>query len=260
MPEGPQVRRTGNLIAKFTGATITGIQGPKSRDPWQLRLPVTITKVDVYGKNIFIRLSNRKTVYNHMLMWGSWRSGCDDSYGKKRLNTCFSTSQGALGYYGGGVLRLVSGAEATALKRRVGPDLMQAPSAAIAFKNVGQADVPIGEAVLMQELVAGIGNIYKSEGLFAAKVHPLRPAANVTNEEFAKMFAFLQPQMRGDVKKTGPIMTTTLATRKAGTRNFVYRRWHQPCLFCGTKVERIYQGQRWQRSTYFCPHCQPLKT
>lgn len=258
MPEGPQARRTGNLIAKFVGADITEITGPKSREPWKLRLPVTITKVDVYGKNIFIRLSNRRTIYNHMLMWGSWRKGCDDTYGKKRLNTCFRTTAGDLGYYGGGVLKLVSGPEATALKKRIGPDIMLAESATAAFREIRESTLSIGEALLAQDLVAGIGNIYKSEGLFAARVHPMRQASAVTADELNKLFQFLQPQMRGDVKKTGPIMTTTLAARKAGNRNFVYRRYHQPCLFCGTKVERIYQGQHLKRSTYFCPNCQSI--
>lgn len=258
MPEGPQVRRAGTLIAAHVGHTITSITHPPSRKAWELDLPVKIEDVEVIGKNIFITLANGSIIYNHMLMWGSWRATCEVT-GKKRLNTCFTTSQGCLGYFGGGILKLISAGEADAIRKRLGGDIMQASNAPAAFKKVRTSTLPIGEALLAQELVAGIGNIYKSEGLFAAKIHPLRPTNSLSPAEYRRLFAFLQTQMTADIKRTGSITTTTAELIKRGIRNFVYRRWHQPCVMCGTKVERIYQGQRLQRSTYFCPRCQPPK-
>ncbi len=258
MPEGPQVRRAGDIIAAHVGHSIEEIVHPPSRTPWELTLPVEIIAVEVVGKNIFIRLANGQVIYNHMLMWGSWRPTCE-VVGKKRLNTCFKTSLGCLGYFGGGILRLLSAEEAAEIAGRLGVDMMTARGAPEAFVRVRESRLTIGEALLAQELVAGIGNIYKSEGLFAAKIHPLRAADKVLAAEYERLFKFLRPQMRADSKRPGPITTTTRELVRRGVRTFVYRRYHQPCLICGTKIERIYQGQRLARSTYFCPHCQPAK-
>lgn len=255
MPEGPQVRRTGQLIESYVGSRVISIEHPKSRKPWDLLLPQSITGVEVVGKNIFIYLENHQIIYNHMLMWGSWRPGCE-AIGAKRLNTCFTTTKGRLGYFGGGILRLMNVREAATLRTRIGPDIMTAQNQAEAFARLAASPAPIGEALLSQELVAGVGNIYKSEGLFAAKLHPLRGANAITPKEFERLFAFLQPQMLADVKRPGPITTTTSAMIKAGKRTFVYRRYHQPCVICATKIERIYQGEQLRRSTYFCPRCQ----
>lgn len=255
MPEGPQVRRAGNLIADKIGASIICITHPPSRKAWDLSLPVRIDEVDVVGKNIFIHLANGKVIYNHMLMWGSWRAGCDIP-GRKRLNTCFQTDQGSLGYYGGGVLKLVSASEAADLKAKLGPDMLLARTAQIAFERLEGSDLPLGEALLAQNLVAGIGNIYKSEGMFVARLSPFMKARDLTERDRQKLFDFLKPQMTGDVVRRS-IITTTPQAARAGNRRFVYRRWHQHCLFCGTKIERVYQGKL-TRSTYFCPNCQKV--
>lgn len=250
------MRRAGNIIEAHAGAKLLEIKHPPSRQPWELELPVVIDQVEVIGKNIFVTLGNGQVIYNHMLMWGSWRATCE-VIGKKRLNTCFTTSKGCLGYFGGGVLKLLEAAEADKLREQLGPELMSASMAQEAFVRVTTSELPIGQALLAQQLVAGIGNIYKSEGLFAAKVHPLRPASKVTAAEFSRLFDFLQPHMIADIKRPGPITTTTAEMIKAGKRTFVYRRYHQPCVICNTKIERIYQGDHLKRSTYYCPRCQP---
>lgn len=254
MPEGPQVKRAGNMIASHIGHQLISIIHPASREPWGLDLPVLIKDVQTVGKNLFIHLESDQVIYNHMLMWGSWRAGCDVR--KKRLNTCFKTSKGGLGYYGGGILKLIMATEATQLQSKLGPDIMTAKTAEAAFTKLRQSKLPIGEALLSQELVAGVGNIYKSEGLFAARLNPECRADQVTAVEYERLFRFLHAQMLADVKRAGAITTTTKELAASGTRNFVYRRMGQACVLCGTKIKRIYQGKNLPRSTYFCPQCQ----
>lgn len=62
--------------------------------------------------------------------------------------------------------------------------------------------------------------------------------------------------MTGDIAKSGKITTTSREAARAGHWNFVYRRSGQPCLICGQKIQRIYQGDKLPRSTYYCPRCQ----
>ena len=257
MPEGPQVHRAAGMIAEFAGSRITVIKHPPSRPPWPLSLPARIQKVGAKGKNIFIYLETGPVIYNHMLMWGGWRKGCEVA-GKKRLNTCFTTESGLLGYFGGGILKLVTPEEAEKLQDQLGVDITTTARAQPGIAAWKQQAAPIGEVLLNQKVVCGIGNIYKSEGLFVAKINPLEPASSIAKAKLEKLYGFLHQQMAGDVK-TGTIITTTPAAARAGNRRFVYRRHHQPCLFCGTLIERIYQGEPLRRSTYYCPSCQRIK-
>lgn len=256
MPEGPQARQVGNTIASFRERELIAIVGPKSRKPWGISMLNGIDRVEVKGKNIFIFLTGGEIIYNHMLMWGWWLPTIE-AVTKKRLNTAFHFSDGSgLGYFGGGTIKVITQAEADELKSGLGVDILDAKTAEEAFAKVAKSDLTIGQAVLEQSLISGIGNVYKSEGLFVAKVDPLRLAKDVTAKEFERIFKFLQPQMRADIKRPGKMITTTKEATKVGNWNFVYRRYHQACLLCNTKVERIYQGTRLVRSTYFCPNCQ----
>ena len=116
----------------------------------------------------------------------------------------------------------------------------------------------IGDAVLDQRIVSRIGNIYKSEGLFLAAIHPRRAAASITVSELETFFAELIPLMQDGRFKHG--MTVTLPADlqlEPWMRNWVYRRRGQPCFVCATPIEMFRQGE-FQRTTYFCPHCQPF--
>lgn len=252
MPEGPQVRRVGTMIAGYAGRDLLRIEHPRSRPPWALELPVRITEVRTHGKNTFIHLSDEQVIYNHMLMWGSWRTTATTD-GRKRLNTAFYFGDGtALGYYGGGILKLIDQAEEERILAKLGPDVLDTPPAQIAARLGGSAK-PAGEALLDQSLVAGVGNIYKSEALFAARIHPLQALNTLDTLRLARLSEWLCRQMSLDVKRGG-IITTPANLARQGIRRFVYRRSGRPCLFCETVIERIEQGGR---STYFCPRCQP---
>lgn len=256
MPEGPQVKRLGKLIESFAGAPILKVFHPTgSKKNLQIELPNCIRSVDVKGKNIFISFSNGQVLHNHMLMWGKWCKDCSPLCGKKRLSTCFEFQSGCLGYYGGGILRPVTPEEVEALKERLGPDIIAAPDQQTAFERFIHSKLPLGEALLNQELISGVGNIYKSEAMFIAKVYPLREVSNLCPHELEVLYRFLHDQMNHDVTSPG-IITTTPELFAKGCRRYVYKRFHQPCLVCGTKIERIYQGQGRGRSTYFCPRCQ----
>lgn len=256
MPEGPQVRRVGKMIGGYAGRPLTKLVHPPSREPWQLELPCRIASVQTHGKNIFIRLDNGQLIYNHMLMWGGWLPKVTTE-GRKRLNTAFYFADGSeLGYYGGGILKLLSPEEAAAITDKLGPDVLDTDRATL-VSALAAADKPIGEALLDQSVVAGVGNIYKSEGMFAARIYPERVASTLTQAQLQRLADWLQQQMRADVTRGG-ITTTPPNLARQGIRRFVYRRRGQPCLLCGTKILRIEQGGSLKRSTYFCPQCQSL--
>jgi formamidopyrimidine-DNA glycosylase len=114
----------------------------------------------------------------------------------------------------------------------------------------------IGDAILDQRLIAGIGNVYKAEGLFLAGIHPQRTARDVPRHEVERLWDVLIPLMNHGVANAPPIVTVPEDLQEQGEMNWVYRRRYKPCLRCEAKVGMVRQGEH-NRTTYFCPVCQP---
>jgi formamidopyrimidine-DNA glycosylase len=118
-------------------------------------------------------------------------------------------------------------------------------------------------ALLDQSLVAGIGNIYADESLFAARIHPERPAASLTRREIRRLHgairAVLVQAIRANGTTLGSAATNFYSVAGRRGRNAdnlrVFRRHGQPCPRCGAVIRRCVVGGR---GTHFCPHCQPL--
>jgi endonuclease-8 len=111
--------------------------------------------------------------------------------------------------------------------------------------------VPIGSALMDQEILAGIGNVYKSEILFMAELSPFVPVASLTDEQLTELVTLARRWMRRNV---GASRRTTPAGRVA-SHYWVYGRSGEPCLRCGERVAMRRQDPL-ARSTYYCPECQ----
>ncbi|HZF55316.1 MAG TPA: DNA-formamidopyrimidine glycosylase family protein [Polyangiaceae bacterium] len=144
---------------------------------------------------------------------------------------------------------------------RLGPDLLKEGfDKAEAMRRLrGRQGTPIGEAVLDQSAIAGIGNIYKSETLFVCRVNPFAPVDSLSDEALDKLIETARELMSKNLRP-GPRITrlkTGLGGPGAGrgSRYWVYKRSGDPCLVCGSPVRMRRQGIS-ARSTYFCPRCQ----
>jgi endonuclease VIII len=129
---------------------------------------------------------------------------------------------------------------------RLGPDILAdhfEPAAAIARMRTTNPGIELGEALLGQRLVAGIGNIFKSEGCWAARVDPQRSLESLEDEELADV-----------LDATRELMLAAVESGRQPKR--VYRRAGQPCPRCGAKIRSRAQGDS-ARTTYWCPECQP---
>ena len=138
--------------------------------------------------------------------------------------------------WNGPTLDLGSGATA-----RLGPDIMvDAPDldAMLALLRATDQAREIGDALLDQQLVAGIGNIWRAEGLFRAGVSPWGRLARLPDDELRRVLA-----------------ETARAMRERHARRFVYRRAGRPCRRCGARIESRTQGDD-ARVAYWCPSCQ----
>lgn len=139
------------------------------------------------------------------------------------------------------------------LLSRLGPDVL-APvldSAEILRRLRAQPEQPIGSALLDQELLAGIGNVYKSELLFMTGVSPFKTLAQIDDATLLRIVELARTWMRRNI---GERRRTTPEGRVA-SRHWVYGRSGEPCIKCGARIRMQRQGAL-ARSTYHCPECQ----
>lgn len=120
--------------------------------------------------------------------------------------------------------------------------------------------IPIKAAIMDGKLVAGVGNIYASESLFRAKIHPLTPAQNLTPAQCTTLVGCIQETLQ-DAITAGGSSLRDFAHSDGQLGYFqhqfrVYGRAGQPCLVCSTPITNQVVAQR---NTFWCPHCQSLK-
>ncbi|MBR9988767.1 MAG: formamidopyrimidine DNA glycosylase [Gemmatimonadetes bacterium] len=146
---------------------------------------------------------------------------------------------------------------------RLGPDLLADPpdiaGAVRRARAPANAGREIGDVLMDQRVAAGIGNVYKSEVLFECRVHPRTRMHDLEEEQVTALFERASHLMRLNLLTR---RRTAVPLRRRPTpssqRLWAYMRNGKPCLDCGTKIERFMQGDM-NRSTYFCPGCQPLR-
>ncbi|MDI1451555.1 DNA-formamidopyrimidine glycosylase family protein [Polyangium sp. 6x1] len=232
-----------------------------------------VTKVEARGKNLLVFFDEGTVLHTHLRMGGAWHL-----YGEQerwRRSPAFATVVLAVPElvavcFRAPVARLVRASllAGDPAIGKLGPDLI-APAfdeaAALArLRRMGGKE--IGDALMDQQVVAGIGNVYKSEILFHERLDPFAPVAAHSDEELARLLAFARrvmvanatakPHASGPGSHYGHTRTTREGARPGEGPLAVYRRAGEPCYDCGATVEMRRQGEL-RRSTYFCPRCQP---
>jgi endonuclease-8 len=153
---------------------------------------------------------------------------------------------------------------------KIGPDILSSKfvladgvKALLKHQEI-EPEREIGQVLLDQQVIAGLGNVYKSEVCFATKVNPFRAMQTLTLAEIEAIVSIAHRYMASNVVDGagGSIVTYTGLRRTTGSssheaRLWVYRRRGQECRRCGTLIEMRKQGQG-ARSTFWCPLCQPM--
>jgi endonuclease-8 len=208
-----------------------------------------LERTETRGKHLLLHFSSQLVLHAHMGMGGGWyvyRPG--QRWRRSRRSAWLVMDLGGLEVveFGGPTLRLVRPVELARDTRlaRLGPDILGGPEAvARAAANVaGAGPVELGEALLNQRLVAGIGNIFKSESCFEAGLNPWRTAESFEREQIDLVMEIAARQMERGVE-TG---------RRPGR---IYRKSGEPCPGCGGRIRSRGQGDD-NRTTHWCPTCQ----
>jgi formamidopyrimidine-DNA glycosylase len=110
--------------------------------------------------------------------------------------------------------------------------------------------------LLDQTFLAGLGNIYTDEALHQARLHPLQPSDSLTPEESRVLLSSIRSVLKKGIRRNGASIDWVYRGGQFQNHFRVYQRQGKPCLVCHTPIVRTLVGQR---STHFCPACQPLK-
>jgi endonuclease-8 len=208
-----------------------------------------VEAVEARGKNLLLHFEDDLVLHSHMGMNGSWH--VYPRHGRWRRSRAAAwlvlrTKSNQAVQFGGPTLALMSEAELSRHPRlaRLGPDILgddfSAEAGAAALRGAGERQ--LGEALLDQRLISGVGNVFKSEGCFAAELDPWRTLGDLSEDEIVRVVSETQALMRAGYE---------------GTRHErqVYRRAKLPCPRCGAPLRARGQGDD-NRTTYWCGRCQ----
>ncbi|MGW3897124.1 DNA-formamidopyrimidine glycosylase family protein [Micromonospora profundi] len=263
MPEGDTVWNTARVLHRaLAGAQLTGSDFRVPRLATTDLTGWTVRESASRGKHLLLRLAaldgTHWTLHSHLRMDGAWRAYAPGERWSGRpahLIRVVLRSPGAVavGYHLHD-LALVPTAEEDELVGHLGPDLLGPDwDAAEAVRRLAARPTEtIGEALLDQRNLAGVGNLYKCEVLFLRGVSPWTPVGAVP--DLPATVALAQRLLAAN---RGRWTQSTTGSLHRGQTSYVYGRRAQPCRRCGTAIRKEELGER---VTYWCPVCQPGHT
>ena len=264
MPEGDSIHRlAARLRPRLVGRRVRSFDAHDIADAVAATVVGhAVVAVEARGKNLLLRFDDGRTLHVHLRMLG--RLGFErprSAYWKAR-STSHQLRMDVEGAIVVGdripVLRLLraGGEDRASDLRSLGPDLLAAEldvdECVARLRALGKR--PIGEALMLQRVLAGIGNIYKSETLFVERVNPSAPVSSLDDATLRALVVRASELLRQNLGN-GPRVTRGGLT---GPRFWVYGRLGRTCLRCPGTVERMQQGAPPGRSTYHCRGCQTV--
>ncbi len=267
MPEGHTLYRLAAELHEAFGDEVVRASSPQGRfregaalvDGHPLRSSQSA------GKHLFLSFGDDLVVHVHLGLIGSFRTGtapAPEPVGAVRLRleseTAYADLRGAI------ICEIVSDAKVAAILLSLGPDpLREDAEPDRAFGRINKSKKAIGALLMDQSVLAGVGNVYRAETLFRARLHPLTPGVKVSKRRWHVLWDDLVELMSygvgtGRIDTVRPEHSPAAMGRQPriddhGGEVYVYRRQGQPCHVCGTRIKtQALEG----RNVFWCPICQ----
>ncbi len=253
------------LRPQLAGQAIVAARTTRRADVRRL-VGATVTSVESRGKNLLVRSSNGLTLRTHLGMDGTWRTLPATEAGRR------STSRAVLVLELDGLIAGCFDAPTVELfatraerihpaLRQLGPDLLGEfdPAEALArLREARLAETTIGEAILDQRVMAGVGNVYRSEVLFIEQTSPFIPVGSLDDPTLERLIETARRLLAANVRGARPGRRTTTGRLAAteGQRHWVYGLAGRPCRRCGTLIRAQSLGRDLPRTVWWCPRCQ----
>jgi endonuclease-8 len=271
MPEGHTLHRlAGELRDRFAGRVVRA-SSPQGRfaDATALLDGTRLLDAQAWGKQLFVEFEGDHFVQIHLGLIGSFRFGEGEApppVGQVRLRLAVDGDRASYGdLRGATTCALVTAEQRRSVLDRLGPDPLRSDADwTKAWARVSRSRKPVGALLMDQQVLAGVGNVYRAELLFRHRVHPLRPGNTLRRGQFEAMWGDLVALMHegvlsGRIDTVRPEHTPDAMGRSPrvddhGGEVYVYRRHGQPCHVCGARVRTaVLEG----RNLFWCPRCQP---
>jgi endonuclease-8 len=284
MPEGDTIYRAARALQKALGGKVvsgfeTGLAKLARVNDDASLVGRVVERVESRGKWCLIYFSGDLILVTHMLMSGSWhlyRTGERWRMGRSRMRVVVKTADWEAVAFNVPVAEFYTARSLERLSQvpKLGPDILGAGFTVeggvgrLAGYGAANPEAEIAVVLLNQRVLAGLGNVYKSEVAFAAGVNPFRAMRTMTQREMEAMVEVAQRYMKANVADGASSLTggegivTYLGNRRTThssnreERLWVYGRQGQECRRCGAAIMMRKQGVQ-ARSTYWCPECQP---
>jgi endonuclease-8 len=253
MPEGDTLFQTASrLRPELVGAELRRVELRGIRGMDRLRVGDRVTSVESRGKYLEIEVERGFVLRTHLRMTGSWhlyRPGERWRRARHLARAVLETDDSVAVCFAAPVVEV--GRVGDCRLDHLGPDLCR-PEVDLdeiveRVELLAEPGTEIADVLLDQRVAAGIGNVYKSEALFACRVDPFTPVADIGAGDRRRLFDTAARQLRANLE---PGQRTTVPGGLA-----VYGRTRKPCLACGTPIAARDQGPQGRR-TYWCPRCQ----
>ncbi|MBT8038738.1 MAG: endonuclease VIII [Xanthomonadales bacterium] len=267
MPEGPEIRRAADRIAKIlVGRRIEQVSFafPELR-PFETTLRGSCVRaIDTHGKAMLTRFENQLTLYSHNQLYGRWftmpRGELPET--RRSLRVALHTKTHSALLYSASDIHVLTPQQLDAhpFLSRLGPDILDEDlEEGDIAERIGQRRFlrrSLASIYLDQGFLAGLGNYLRSEILYCAGLHPkLRPVDLELGEQ--QRLARATRQICWRSYRTGGVTLSKAQSRGRKERFWVFARASKPCYRCGAKIQRDnFSGRR----LYYCPACQESKT
>lgn len=267
MPEGHVLHRLARLHQRRYGGRPIRVGSPQGRftDGAAAVDGRVLRRADAWGKHLFHHYEPSLVVHVHLGIYGAFSefalddgAGPPDPIGQVRMRMLGADHGTDL--RGPMVCEVVDEGGVADVLDRLGPDPLRADAdPEVAWKRISRSRRSIGGLLMDQSVVAGIGNIYRSELLFRHGIDPLRPGTAVSADEFDAMWTDLVAlmkvgQRRGQIVVVRPDDDHGAPPYRPGRpRTYVYRRAGEPCRICGSPV---LTAELEARNVFWCPSCQ----
>ena len=262
MPEGHTVHRIAVDHFKALRGKAVAVSSPQGRFAAGAALVdgARLTRLEAFGKHLFYSWSNGLIGHVHLGLFGKFHiyrtaAPLDAPTVRMRL----AVPRATIDLTGPTDCTIGTPDDRTRIIGRLGPDPLRADADPHrAFAMIARRAAPIGQLLLDQKVISGVGNVYRAEALFVNHIHPCRPGKEITAEVFDQLWstivAMLQQGMAENRIVTIDREEFDVAARvtRRGETTYVYHR--DVCLRCGTPIRTVELGGR---PCYFCPVCQP---
>lgn len=277
MPEGDTIFRTARTLTRaLTGKPITRFETGYAQlvqaNDQNSFVGQSIAQIEARGKWLLIHFSSGNILATHMLMSGSWHiyrpsEPWQDKPSNARI--VIETADFIAVGFRIPIARMYTAESILRDKKIPRTDrdvLSESFDAANAAKRLmARSRDELGDALLRQDVLAGVGNVFKSEICFLLGLNPFRKVDTLTQKQAKETVSTAQKLLAANVlEDSGDLVVTYSGKNRRTTHNaapgdnlWVYGRKNGPCRKCGTPIKRAIQGPN-ARSTYWCPTCQPL--